>query len=315
MKERPPHISHPHRNRASAAASGDLADRLSEGYDHIACPGCGARDARLFALWPRAEGVLHWRRVQCTRCGLVYSDPVATEETIRRFYERHFAGDHSYYFRQEERTCFRKMFRRQLDMLDRLGATGRLLEIGCSGGYFLEMARGRRWRVCGVEASPELADCARKRGLDVHTGAFPGVRLPESDFDVIRMSNVLEHIRDIKGALREARRFLKGGGLVAISEPNLNFIYGIASRTAFRLLGKVPRLPSNHIHTVDFTRSTLGRIVADCGFEVHAVDFYNPAGDDETYREHTVLKLMACVLSSTFLPRMRRFFDLYATKI
>jgi len=290
------------------------AEALPEGYERADCPACGSSDAALFAASPRKEGMLHWRRVRCGGCGLVYSDPVASAGTIKRFYERGFAEVYSYYVRQEERAGFRRMFKRQLDMLEKLGASGRLLEVGCSGGYFLELARTRGWGAFGIEASPELAECARKRGLEVQTGAFADVTVPDGAFDVVRMSHVLEHIRDIKGALSKARGALRAGGLVAISEPNLNFVYGVVVRGVMRVLGRVPHLPSHHSHTCDFTAKVLGLVLADCGFEVTGVDYYNPAGDDETYRSHKALKTLARGVSALLLPRMRRFFDVYALK-
>jgi SAM-dependent methyltransferase len=97
---------------------------------------------------------------------------------------------------------------------------GRLLDVGCGNGAFLDVMRGLGWHVTGVEPDPKAAEVALKRGLEVHAGDIESAPLPEGEFDAITLSHVMEHFRDPPLVLAKLARALKpGGSLVSIS-PN-----------------------------------------------------------------------------------------------
>jgi len=102
-------------------------------------------------------------------------------------------------------------------LADRRPARGRVLDVGCGAGDLLLALRDDGWSVHGVEPSPPGAEQAReKHGLDVVTGRFEQAALPDSSFDVIVFSGVLEHVHDPLGSLRRTHELLAPGGLVAI---------------------------------------------------------------------------------------------------
>ena len=139
---------------------------------------------------------------------------------------------------------------------------GRLLEVGCSTGAWLSLCRGLGWKVAGVELNAKAAEFARKRlGIEVFTGELARAKLPDSSFDAVALSHVLEHLPDPLSALREVRRVTKPGGSLYLSVPNLAALEP-------RVFGRywdaweVPR------HLYHFTPSTLRRIVERAGFEL-----------------------------------------------
>jgi SAM-dependent methyltransferase len=98
---------------------------------------------------------------------------------------------------------------------------GRLLDVGCATGLFLNAMRGRGWDVHGVELSPYAADYARRTfGLDVFTGTVQEAAYPNHSFDIVTMWDVLEHVNDPKQTLAEVVRILRPGGMLALSLPD-----------------------------------------------------------------------------------------------
>jgi len=97
---------------------------------------------------------------------------------------------------------------------------GRILDVGCSTGEtFLKRIRdiSDKWYLKGVEMNPVVAQRGRDEfGLDILTGLFEQVDLPESSFDIITMHGFLEHVRNPVGMLRKARRLLKSNGLLVL---------------------------------------------------------------------------------------------------
>jgi len=114
-------------------------------------------------------------------------------------------------------------FRRAADDLAPLGPT-RLLDIGCGRGDFLDLARrGDVAAECiGFEFGNNAAAEARRRGLTVHTGAFPDAITDAGDtpFDAITLFQVLEHVEDPMAMLDGIGGLLAPGGALVITVPD-----------------------------------------------------------------------------------------------
>jgi len=147
----------------------------------------------------------------------------------------------------------------RLSVIELMIPPGRLLDIGCSLGYFVEGALQRKWQASGVEISPQASEEARSLGLDVKTGVLEDVHYPDEAFDCVTMWDVLEHVPDPTLHMREVRRILKPGGILAIGTPNLGHPAFKAKRENWRHLK-----PSEHIFY--FEERTLARLFEKTGF-------------------------------------------------
>jgi predicted TPR repeat methyltransferase len=137
---------------------------------------------------------------------------------------------------------------------------GRLLDVGCHTGIFLDVARKAGWETFGVEPSRWSADRARARGLRVADGTLAEVELPGESFDVITMWDVIEHLADPAEELRRAHRLLRPNGLLAVSTMNVASWFP-------RLLGR--RWPwYMQMHLYYFTPATLRQMLDRTGFEM-----------------------------------------------
>ena len=76
-------------------------------------------------------------------------------------------------------------------------ATGRVLDIGCNVGTFLEAEAAAQagWKAVGVEPNPRAAEIAKRRGFEVHCRFFDGSLAPSlSRFDAVHAGDVIEHV-------------------------------------------------------------------------------------------------------------------------
>lgn len=87
---------------------------------------------------------------------------------------------------------------------------GRLLDVGCGDGSFVEGCRKEGLDAVGIDI---------KDGVD-----FEHDRLPfkEDEFDIVFMYSVLEHINDPSNLLSEVRRVLARNGLLIVITPNMD---------------------------------------------------------------------------------------------
>jgi 2-polyprenyl-6-hydroxyphenyl methylase/3-demethylubiquinone-9 3-methyltransferase len=104
----------------------------------------------------------------------------------------------------------------------------RLLDVGCGGGVLAEEFAAMGFEVTGIDPSGKSLDAARahagERGLVIDYRSGSGERLSFGDgtFEVVCCCDVLEHIHDWNGAIREVARVLRPGGL---------FLYDTINRT------------------------------------------------------------------------------------
>jgi ubiquinone/menaquinone biosynthesis C-methylase UbiE len=101
----------------------------------------------------------------------------------------------------------------------------RLLEVGCGAGETSAYALATQkcgW-CCGIELCPGPAALARKKMNEVLVGNVETMPLdlPLEHFDILFMSEVLEHLVDPWATLKRLRPFLKPGALVRAGSPNV----------------------------------------------------------------------------------------------
>jgi 2-polyprenyl-3-methyl-5-hydroxy-6-metoxy-1,4-benzoquinol methylase len=98
---------------------------------------------------------------------------------------------------------------------------GKLLDVGCGDGEFLNLMRGAGWAVDGIDFDSEAIENAkRKYGLELRHGVLGNFEFAENSFDAITLKHVIEHVPDPIGLLREVRRILKTDGRMTVVTPN-----------------------------------------------------------------------------------------------
>jgi len=138
--------------------------------------------------------------------------------------------------------------------------TGSVLDIGCGNGVFTQWLRQKADSVTGTDHNRKQLDYGRNEFADVEFVLSEGEELPfESEtFDVVVMTEVLEHMSDDRSATAEAARVLKPGGLLIITVPNrgpLAFLDG--DNVVNRLVWILSRLRLSRGRHADGTRRTL----------------------------------------------------------
>ena len=144
-----------------------------------------------------------------------------------------------------------------LARLARGRAPGRFLDVGCGGGFLVEIAGGLGWEAEGTEVSHAACEFARARGLKVHEGVIADARLKAESFDAITLMEVVEHVPSPVALLAECAALLRPGGVLYLTTPNWNSL----SR---RVLGERWSAVSRD-HVVYFTPKHVRRALRDAG--------------------------------------------------
>jgi 2-polyprenyl-6-hydroxyphenyl methylase/3-demethylubiquinone-9 3-methyltransferase len=131
-----------------------------------------------------------------------------------------------------------------LETIDRYARPGgRALDVGCGTGFLLERLAERGYSGVGVDLSPRSVEHARERlreiGAEGRLTAQVGSAYepPEGPFDLIALTDVLEHLEDPRACLRALRARLAPDGLIVVSTPNRRSLPGARRWLAERVPG------------------------------------------------------------------------------
>jgi 2-polyprenyl-3-methyl-5-hydroxy-6-metoxy-1,4-benzoquinol methylase len=111
----------------------------------------------------------------------------------------------------------------RLKVIDRYASCGTLLDMGCNSGAFLAALESSRWRLFGIEMSPEAARKAEiTTGATIFVGDILEANFPPESFDVITCFDVLEHVYSPRLVLQRVHEWLKPGGIFYTQLPNID---------------------------------------------------------------------------------------------
>ncbi len=183
------------------------------------------------------------------RCGLTFVSPPPRPGAVDPAYDAHSAS------------FYRLPAAAKVAWLRRTCPGGRLLEIGCGEGWFLDAARRAGFDAHGIDAHPRRSADACARGLAVRHGLFEEARIDER-FDVVAHCDLLSHFPEPIAALAKMRRLLTADGVLFFEVG----VLGASVRQWYPRIGGIG-LPQ---HRWLYSDAALGRLFAAAGLEVVA---------------------------------------------
>jgi SAM-dependent methyltransferase len=174
----------------------------------------------------------------------------------------------------------------------------RVLDVGCSYGWFLETARDNNWKVKGVEPSKLVFESiSQKFTGDVYNYSLNEIEKIPGTFGLITLWNVFEHLPSPANALEIIRQKLDPNGIVLICVPNSNGLITRMSFLVYRLtrgrvknhLFRLYQLDNGYPHLFHFNRHNLQLFLDQYGFdeigywEQDIVDIRNIRARTESY--------------------------------
>ena len=245
------------------------------------CPVCLASDTTFFGrgtdfLFETTDEdfTLH----SCRDCRCLFLDPMPGTDRIASFYPE------QYWWEDESSPGLLPKLEglyRRLALIDHVrfiaaaaratpsGSGARILDVGCGPGTVLSLLRKKGFQVAGVDFSARAAEIARKEhGIEVAVGPLEKLSFPAEGFDVVVLLHTLEHVPNPREVLGEVIRVLKPQGRVVVQVPNIDSVQ-------FQFFGArwygldVPR------HLIDYSRSSLLRLLSRSGFDVKRVRHFN----------------------------------------
>jgi SAM-dependent methyltransferase len=294
---------------------GTIDYHLSE----VFCPVCG------LSRYRKWKNVRNWRVVECGECGMRYANPAPSDSILTEAYgypkEKYNIFFQSDYIASTEILNSAMNWQEQnnkenLKMINKFfPQRGRMLELGCSAGKFLELAKEDGWQTAGVDPGNWEFNKEKDAELNIVRRSLFDAALEKESFDVIFMSSVLEHISNPGEYLSYLLKLLKPGGRILIMGlPNVNSLTVVLG--VDKWIGNYPPL-----HLLYFSPKTINILLRKVGFRNITVKsrgisetvlelFFNRKS--KIYTGSYSDKLYAPTVGSRILKMCRNFYDVIA---
>ncbi|HCE45353.1 MAG TPA: hypothetical protein DET40_17575 [Lentisphaeria bacterium] len=142
------------------------------------------------------------------------------------------------------------------------GRPGKILDIGCGRGDYLQVFKDLGFEVSGVDISPSIVDMSGKfdvSRVDLEKDDFP---YSSESFDFIFSKSVVEHMRNPFALMEKSYTGLKKGGVAVIMTPSWEHNYW----GPFYI---------DHTHVTPFTRASLTESMVIAGYKDVEVIYFH----------------------------------------
>jgi SAM-dependent methyltransferase len=247
------------------------------------CAVCGSNNKRRlfeqkFSTVCLLEG---YTVVVCEQCGFAFADDIPEQEAFDAYY-RDLSKFEYQHRGGRESACDESRLRDVAATLSQLipDKSTRVLEIGCSTGRLLALLQESGYRnVRGLDPSPVCAASARELyGVTVLTESVSDLTGSDRKFDFLILVGVLEHIRDLEGALTAMHRILT---------PNGRIYFDVPDATQFADWPDAPYQQFSMDHINFFSGVSLANLMRSHGFE--------PIFSEKVLRQYTDATIMPSV--------------------
>jgi 2-polyprenyl-3-methyl-5-hydroxy-6-metoxy-1,4-benzoquinol methylase len=147
----------------------------------------------------------------------------------------------------------------------------RLLDLGAAGGHLGRAVRGHCAFLAGVEPHPPESALAREGYDDWRESDALDAGGWDAPFDAIVCADVIEHVNDPNKLLGLIRGWLKPGGVLLASLPNIANI-SIRLALLFGQFRYTDRGILDGTHRAFYTRATSAELLEGGGFRIRAVE-------------------------------------------
>ena len=149
------------------------------------------------------------------------------------------------------------------------GAT--VIDAGCGNGSFISNFKDRKWKLHGFDVSPTGIEIARRTFPDIdfflvdREARYADFRARVGEADIVISTEVIEHLYDPRGFLRNCYELLRRGGVAIFTTP----YHGYLKNLMLAVTGKMNQhftVLWDHGHIKFWSRETFEQALRETGF-------------------------------------------------
>lgn len=192
--------------------------------------------------------------------GVIFLSPMPEPTNMMDYANDHYqTGVYNDYLNAKELKILTANVR--LDVIDRYKPGKKMLDVGCSAGFFIEAAQMRGYDVQGIEFAAAAIErsASSVRGKIVHGDVHKELDRWQQNLDWVSAFDIIEHVHDPIKFLSDIKKILKPGGLLVMSTPDTGHYLR-------RLMGASWSMLQPLQHTILFSRDAMKKMLIAEGF-------------------------------------------------
>lgn len=197
---------------------------------------------------------------RCQTCNIVFLYPQPNTKKTLYFNTKKYESEQSVkaYFQNESKLYKRAI--RYAKRLLKLNRGNKLLDVGCSYGFYSKAFNDQKFDVTGIDISKDAIKFAKNKIKNVILDNFDH-HFFSNTYDAITMFDIIEHLKNPNKSLIKARKLLHQDGILIIQTPNVDSIIAKLSGNKWFWL-----LTPEHLFL--FNISSVKKLLENCGFRV-----------------------------------------------
>ncbi len=230
------------------------------------CPICKSEKIKQKYTDVLSQDKKNFNIFECDDCRLQFVAEKLSPEYIENFYCKvKDTSEHTYSDENiENLNYYYKSLKKYIET--NFIQKGKILDIGCSSGYFLDIMDG--WERYGVEISTKYAEIAKQKYKDkIFTGSIADYTWQENFFDVITLQDSLDHMLNPVDIIKKCNYLLKPNGILVIKVHNMDCLYAKLSGKNFYAF-----IPPEHLFY--FNKKSLSCLLNLNGFRAVSFNYF-----------------------------------------
>jgi len=204
---------------------------------------------------------------KCPNCDLYITHlKNSYHQVIKNYYTQgYFTGKKNkagYANYQQDHQVVRRNALSYIDLLSKHKTNGKLLDVGCATGIFLEEAQKKGFKPHGIDVSEYAVKIAQKKFKQkVKKGTLPNKKFLNYSFDVITLFDVFEHLDKPNKQLATYKKLLKKNGLIFIVTGNTDSLLSKIQKQNWHFF-----IPPQHVYF--YSLKNLTTLLSSHGFKI-----------------------------------------------
>lgn len=167
--------------------------------------------------------------IECETCDYSHIIPIPSFYELKEFYKKRYYEQErkKNYFDEQKSILYwwDSIFKERCESFEKiLNKKGKVVDIGCGPGFFLQKAQSMGWKTIGIEPSEKASNYAQRNfSIDIINCDLQEVDATSDKFkdvDVVYAHGVLEHMRNPRLFFEFSNRVLNKEGLIFFSVAN-----------------------------------------------------------------------------------------------
>ena len=198
---------------------GNDYSKLYDQFGTIELSKCICCDSTKIEKWVEFNG---FKADICKNCGFIFMNPQLSITGLQEFYCNYIGETRLNNCKKMKQRSFQ--YKMDVDILKKFAENGKILDVGCSGGYFLKEIPDT-FEKFGTELDPFAIELAKENlnisSKNLYLGDVLDCSFSVSSFDVITMRGVIEHVPEPRKTIEKINSLMKSGALFYIcATPN-----------------------------------------------------------------------------------------------